>query len=281
MSDTDLKTEIEALGTKIDHVVNLLLAFIPRHKLPASTKKIASMAKTPDNALELRKKEMIRLLHAGGRDLDPETKSRQKYPVAISLGKMEVMPQTILIFRCSASKAFRPVAEFFERSAKENAETTLAALVEDGSVVVSSLTNSKVVQSGHRISSATCVFSRKYWDEIENPKKEEKKQSIEKHCLECGDVINLMGECPTCKKTEAKVEKKIEPPKQWYPGWEKDVKEKAEPKTEEHKPESFLEFKERIKREKEQANELADEICEECREDLVDGKCPNCKVIDL
>lgn len=176
MSD-ELIAKIDRLGDKMDHVVQLLLSSIPKHKMPTKLRQLHdNVAQTPAETLERRKEEMMRIFHRAGRQLDIRIKSNQKYPTPIIIHKMEAVPKVILLNRCAVNRFFTPVVEYLETSGMLNAETVLEALSDE--LVVASLTDTKIKQSGSRVSSAICVFSREEYERIQNPPKVAPKKEV-------------------------------------------------------------------------------------------------------
>lgn len=154
-------------GEKLDQLLTLTLAMIPTTKMPAKLRKLTSKAQTPTELMNLRKAEMLRLHRKAGSEMTPESKNTQNYPAPISLGEMEIVPHRNLLSRASLNRLFAPVVEHMEVRATDNAEATLAELVESGELVVARLSDTKIKQIGTRPSNALVVFSRKEYDKIQ------------------------------------------------------------------------------------------------------------------
>lgn len=164
----------DEIHRKLDHIIALIMAIAPSHKLPAKLTKLSRKAETPEQTLVVRKEEMIRIFRASGRDLDPGKKTTQNYPTPIC-GNMDAVPRSILLNRCAQSRFFSPILEAGEINAMDNAIRMLDQLSAEGDLVVKGIHETNLPQNGMRRSAAIVVFSPEQYQkimEMEIPKDE-------------------------------------------------------------------------------------------------------------
>lgn len=152
----------DEIHRKLDQIINLIVAIAPSHKLPGKLLKIAADARTPENVVAERRKQILRVHKAAGVNQDIAKKITQNYPNAIRKQGMDAVPRAALLHRVAQSPIFAPLVEHGEINALENAKACLAGMDSEGDLLVVRKLNETTLGD----SSVVVVFGKALWEKI-------------------------------------------------------------------------------------------------------------------
>lgn len=155
----------DEIHRKLDQIIQLIVAIAPSHKLPGKLLKIAADARTPENVVADRRKQILRVHKAAGVNQDVVKKVTQHYPTAIRKQGMDAVPRAALLHRVAQSPIFAPLAEHGEINALENAKACLAGMDKDGDVLVVRGLHETTLE-GDRFSTVDVVFGKALWEKV-------------------------------------------------------------------------------------------------------------------